>query len=60
MVVALLYPEPEKGGRGHKKKVGETPEFSRRRVYDARAVLAYAPEQTNSAKIYWQLVSVTS
>jgi ParB/Sulfiredoxin domain len=41
---ALLYPEPEKGGRGHKKKGGETPGFSAKRLYDARTVLAYSRE----------------
>jgi len=28
MSLAMIYPEPEKGGRGQKKKVPETGEFS--------------------------------
>lgn len=42
MGLAFLYPEPEKGGRGNKRKVGETPGFSERRLYDARAVLRHS------------------
>jgi len=32
MGMAMLYPEPEKGGRGKKIKVGETPGFSQERL----------------------------
>jgi len=42
MAIALLYPEPEKGGRGHKKKVPETGGFSRQRLGDARRVLTFS------------------
>jgi ParB-like chromosome segregation protein Spo0J len=42
MRLALLYPEPEKGGRGHKGKALETSGFSRQRLGQARAVLAYS------------------
>jgi ParB-like nuclease family protein len=44
MGVALLYPEPEKGGRGKKRNVGVSPTFSAKRLSDARKVLANAPE----------------
>jgi hypothetical protein len=37
-------PEPEKGGRGNKGKASETGGFSRQRLGDARAVLAFSPE----------------
>ena len=42
MALAWLYPEPEKGGRGHKGKVTETGGFSRQRLGDARTVLRYS------------------
>jgi hypothetical protein len=42
---AMLYPifEKEKGGRGN-KKVGETPGFSAKRLFDARKVFGSDPE----------------
>jgi ABC-type transporter Mla subunit MlaD len=42
MGVALLFPDAEKGGRGKKGKALETGGFSRQRLGEARAVLAYA------------------
>lgn len=50
MGIAMLYPEPEKGGRGNKKKVGETPGFSDRRLYDARAVLRHSRELAEAVR----------
>lgn len=41
MRLALLYPEPEKGGRGNKGKALETSGFSRQRLGQARSVLAF-------------------
>jgi hypothetical protein len=43
MGVALLYPEPEKGGRGkHGKNLSESEGFSPARLSQARAVLAHS------------------
>jgi hypothetical protein len=42
MRLALLHPEPEKGGRGQNRK--ETLQFSKMRLSQARAVLAYSRE----------------
>jgi ParB-like nuclease domain len=39
---ALLYPDPERGGRGKKGKVTETVGFSSQRLSYARTVLAYS------------------
>jgi len=44
MRMALLYPEPDKRGRGNKGKAAETADFSQRRLPEARAVLAYSRE----------------
>jgi hypothetical protein len=44
MRIALLYPDPEKGGRGKKGKASETNGFSQVRLREARAVLAYSRE----------------
>ncbi len=44
MRIALLYPEPEKGGRGKKGKASETDGFSQSRLKAARSVLAYSRE----------------
>jgi hypothetical protein len=41
MAVAMIYPEPEKGGRGIKASVSE--EFSGTRISMARTVLKYLP-----------------
>jgi len=43
MAVAMLYPEPGKGGRG--KKNGPEPDsFQKQRLSEARTVLAALPE----------------
>ena len=43
MRLALLHPEPEKGGRGKKKTVEETSTlFSAKRLQQARAVLRHS------------------
>jgi hypothetical protein len=45
MGLAIIYPEPEKGGRGIKKRVEETSTvFSAKRLQQARAVLSYSRE----------------
>jgi len=45
MQFAMLYPEPEKGGRGKRgKNLSETEGFSAARVSQARAVLCYSRE----------------
>ena len=43
MAHALLFPEPEKGGRG-KKTVQRLDSFSKQSLSNARAVLAFSPE----------------
>lgn len=42
MAVAFAYPEPEKGGRGHKGKSSETDGFSATRLKIARQVLRHS------------------
>jgi hypothetical protein len=43
MALAMIYPEPEKGGRGRKKeRVEETTTFSEKRLQQARAVLRHS------------------
>ena len=45
MAIAMLYPEPTKGGRGKKGATcGEFSGVSHQRVADARVVLRYCPE----------------
>lgn len=45
MALAMIYPEPEKGGRGHKKeRVDETSTVSAKRLQLARTVLRYGAE----------------
>ena len=44
MAVAILYPEPETGGRGKKAKALETSGFSRQRLGQARAVLRHSTD----------------
>jgi hypothetical protein len=39
----MLYPEPDKRGRGNKGKAEETSDFSQKRLAQARAILA-SPE----------------
>jgi hypothetical protein len=41
MALAMLYPDPEKGGRG-KKSVATRHGFSKDRLSDARSVLAHS------------------
>jgi ParB-like chromosome segregation protein Spo0J len=50
MAVAILYPEPEVGGRGHKSKALETGGFSRQRLGEARAVLAHSQALAEDVK----------
>jgi hypothetical protein len=42
MLIAMLYPDPEKGGRGKNSKLNL--EFSGMRLSQARTVLRYAPD----------------
>jgi hypothetical protein len=45
VALAILYPEPDKRGRGNKgqtAKLAETADFSRKRLSEARTVLAYS------------------
>ena len=45
MAVAMIYPVPEKGGRGKKKTVDETSTlFGSKRLQLARTVLAHSPD----------------
>ena len=44
MAVAMIRPEPEKGGRGKKLKGTEAVQFSKMRLSQARAILASSPE----------------
>jgi hypothetical protein len=44
MRLALLYPEPEKGGRGKHQTVRKPDSFSKQRLSEARSVLAYSRE----------------
>ena len=44
--MAMIYPEPEKGGRGHNRK--ETLPFSKMRLSQARAVLRHSLELAQS------------
>jgi hypothetical protein len=46
IVVARIYPEPEKGGRGKKSSV--TKEFSDERLSLARTVIRHAPDLASS------------
>ena len=50
MVVAKIYPEPAKGGRGKKSSsnLAETAGFSQRRLNEARFVLRYASELSDN------------
>ena len=50
MRLALLYPEPEKGGRGKKGKATETVGFSQQRLREARSVLAYSPDLADAVR----------
>ena len=44
MALAMIYPEPEKGGKGKHSKALETKGFSSARLSQARAVLRYSLE----------------
>lgn len=44
MAVALIYPEPDKRGRGNKGKSSDSDGFSQTRLREARAVLRFSPE----------------
>lgn len=44
MAMALLYPEPDKPGRGNKGKARESTGFSQDRLRQARQVLRYSRE----------------
>ena len=47
---AILYPEPEKRGRGNKGKATETADFSQRRLREARAILAFSAELARAVR----------
>jgi hypothetical protein len=50
MALAMIYPEPEKGGRGKQRQNGtETLQFSKQRLSQARAVLRYSPASFDHA-----------
>jgi hypothetical protein len=42
MALAMIYPEPDKRGRGNKGKAEETSDFSQKRLSQARAVLRHS------------------
>jgi hypothetical protein len=44
--IAMLYPEPDKRGRGNRGKSAETSDFSQKRLSQARTILAFAPGLT--------------
>jgi hypothetical protein len=51
MALAMMYPEPEKGGRGKNteaRKAAETAGFSSRRLAEARAVLRHSRDLAES------------
>ena len=50
MAYAMLYPEPEKGGRGKKRNSSETEGFSAARLSQARSVLAFSRELADSVR----------
>ena len=50
MALAMLLPDPEKGGRGNKTKALETSGFSRQRLGQARAVLRYSVELAEAVR----------
>jgi hypothetical protein len=53
--VALLYPEPDKGGRGHKgsdaQRAAESAAVSATRVKQARTVLAHSRALAEAVRI---------
>lgn len=42
MALAMIYPEPDKRGRGNKGKAAETSDFSQKRLSQARSVLRHS------------------
>ena len=50
MAVAILYPEPDKAGRGNKGKASETDGFSQSRLKAARAVLRHSTDLALSVR----------
>jgi hypothetical protein len=44
IAMAMLYPEPDKRGRGNKGKSTETGDFSQQRLREARAVVRHSVE----------------
>jgi hypothetical protein len=58
MALAIIYPEPEKGGRGKRseklldfsRSLGMGIEHARRLLSDARAVLAHSRELANAVR----------
>lgn len=50
MVIAMIYPKAEKGGRGKKSSanLAETSGFSQRRLQQSRTVLKHAPDLAHS------------
>jgi hypothetical protein len=44
MAMAMLYPEPDKQGRGNKGKATEAVGFSQQRLREARSVLRHSRE----------------
>jgi hypothetical protein len=50
IAMALLYPEPEKGGRGKKRNGSETEQFSKVRLSQARAIVAHSPQLAHAVR----------
>lgn len=50
IAVAILYPDPDKGGRGNKGKASETDGFSATRLKQARTILRDRNQQFEDAK----------
>jgi hypothetical protein len=44
MALAMIYPEPDKPGRGKKGKAEESSGFSQKRLQQARIVLRHSPD----------------
>jgi hypothetical protein len=62
MALAMIYTEPEKGGRGKVRQNGtENLRFSKQRLSQARAVLRYSPELAKlKSEKFADLSSMTS
>jgi hypothetical protein len=50
MAVAMLYPEPEKGGRGKKRNLPDLAGFNHQRLSDARRILHHSAELANAVR----------